>query len=85
MRLPPLAIPLAILAAVIGLFYTGDTINAMTLGGLALAVGILVDQSIVVLENVIRHARMGKPPVNAAIDGAMEVALPILVSGMVCY
>ncbi len=75
-----LAIPLAILAALIGLFYTGDTINAMTLGGLALAVGILVDQSIVVLENVVRHARMGKDPVEAALDGTREVALPILVA-----
>ncbi|MFQ5491975.1 MAG: efflux RND transporter permease subunit, partial [Phycisphaerae bacterium] len=54
------AIPLSILAALIGLFYTGDTINSMTLGGLALAIGILVDQSIVVLDNIIRHIRMGK-------------------------
>jgi multidrug efflux pump subunit AcrB len=75
-----LAIPLSILAAIIGLFYTGDTVNAMTLGGLALAVGILVDQSIVVLENVVRHARMGKPPAQAALEGTQEVALPILVS-----
>ncbi|MDP7301550.1 MAG: efflux RND transporter permease subunit, partial [Pirellulaceae bacterium] len=75
-----LAIPLSIAAAVIGLFCTGDTINAMTLGGLALAVGILVDQSIVVLENVVRHGQMGKSPSEAAIDGASEVALPILVS-----
>ncbi len=75
-----LAIPLAILAALIGLFYTGDTINAMTLGGLALAVGILVDQSIVVLENIVRHVRMGKKPFDAAADGAREVAMPILVS-----
>jgi len=75
-----LAIPLSILAAIIGLFYTGDTINAMTLGGLALAVGILVDQSIVVIENVARHARMGKRPLDAATDGTKEVALPVLVS-----
>jgi multidrug efflux pump subunit AcrB len=75
-----LAIPLSILAAVIALFYTGDTINAMTLGGLALAIGILVDQSIVVLENVVRHAQMGKKPFEAALDGTREVALPILVS-----
>ncbi|MDA1050700.1 MAG: efflux RND transporter permease subunit [Planctomycetota bacterium] len=75
-----LAIPLSILVAIIGLFYTGDTINAMTLGGLALAVGILVDQSIVVLENIVRHGRMGKSSMDAAIDGASEVALPILVS-----
>ena len=75
-----LAIPLAILAALVGLFWTGDTINAMTLGGLALAIGILVDQSIVVLENVVRHAQMGKKPFDAALDGAREVAMPILVS-----
>jgi multidrug efflux pump subunit AcrB len=75
-----LAIPLSILAAVIALFYTGDTINAMTLGGLALAIGILVDQSIVVLENVVRHAHMGKKPFEAALDGTREVALPILVA-----
>lgn len=75
-----MAIPLAILAAIIGLFYSGDTINAMTLGGLALAVGILVDQSIVVLENIIRHVHMGKTPFDAALDGTREVALPIFVA-----
>ncbi|MEM9186736.1 MAG: efflux RND transporter permease subunit, partial [Planctomycetota bacterium] len=75
-----LAIPLAILTAIIGLYFTGDTINAMTLGGLALAVGILVDQSIVVLENVVRHAGMGKAPAQAALDGAREVTVPIFVS-----
>jgi multidrug efflux pump subunit AcrB len=75
-----LAIPLSILIAVIGLYYTGDTINAMTLGGLALAVGILVDQAIVVLENIVRHADMGKKPFDAALDGAREVAMPVLVS-----
>lgn len=75
-----LAIPLSILAAIIGLFYTDDTINAMTLGGLALAIGILVDQSIVVLENVVRHVNMGKLPAEAAYDGTREVAVPILVA-----
>ena len=75
-----LAIPLSILVALVGLFYSGETLNAMTLGGLALAVGILVDQSIVELENIARHARMGKSPVNAAIEGTQEVSLPILVS-----
>ncbi|RMG44547.1 MAG: efflux RND transporter permease subunit [Acidobacteria bacterium] len=75
-----LAIPLSILAAFIGLFYSGHTINAMTLGGLALAVGILVDQSIVVLENTMRHLQQEKTPWQAALDGAREVALPILVA-----
>jgi multidrug efflux pump subunit AcrB len=52
----------------------------MTLGGLALAIGILVDQSIVVLENVTRHVNMGKKPFDAALDGTREVAMPVLVS-----
>ena len=75
-----LAIPLSILAALMGLFYSGDTINAMTLGGLALAVGILVDQSIVVLENTMRHYQSGKGRVEAAREGVREVAWPVLVS-----
>jgi multidrug efflux pump subunit AcrB len=75
-----MAIPLAILASIFGLYLSGDTINSMTLGGLALAIGILVDQSIVVLENIIRHVQMGKKPREAAFDGAQEVAIPILVS-----
>ena len=75
-----IAIPLAILAAIFGMFFTGDTINAMTLGGLALAIGILVDQSIVVLENVVRHSQMGKTPRQAAREGTQEVAMPMLVA-----
>ncbi|MFP6649694.1 MAG: efflux RND transporter permease subunit, partial [Pirellulaceae bacterium] len=75
-----LAIPLAVLTAIFGLYFSGDSINAMTLGGLALAIGILVDQSIVVVENITRHVRMGKPPHEAAITGTREVAMPILVS-----
>ncbi len=75
-----LAIPIAILATFIGLFYTGDTINSMTLGGLALAIGILVDQSIVVLDNITRHMRMGKSGFQAALDGTREVSMPVFVS-----
>src|SRR5713226_752763 len=75
-----LSIPISLLAAVIGLFFTGDTINAMTLGGMALAVGRLVDDSIVVLENTHRHLGMGKGALKAASDGAEEVAMPVLVS-----
>ena len=74
------AIPLSILAAIIGLYYTGNTINSITLGGLALAIGILVDQSIVVLDNITRHMRMGKSRMQAALDGTSEVSLPVLVS-----
>ncbi len=75
-----LAIPLAILTSIFVMYFTGDTINAMTLGGLALAIGILVDQSIVVLENVVRHAQTGKPARQAALEGTAEVALPMFVA-----
>lgn len=77
-----MAIPLAILAAIAGLFFTGNTLNSMTLGGLALAIGTLIDQSIVVLDNITRHIRMGKPPKQAALDGAGEVAGPVFISTM---
>jgi CzcA family heavy metal efflux pump len=75
-----LTIPLSILAAMIGLYATGNTLNSMTLGGLALVVGRLVDDSIVVLENTARHLRLGKPPLVAAKDAAEEVARPVIVS-----
>jgi len=75
-----LTIPLSILAAMIGLYATGNTLNGMTLGGLALVVGRLVDDSIVVLENTVRHLRMGKAPPVAAKDAAEEVARPVIIS-----
>jgi len=75
-----LSIPLSVLAAVAMLLATGNTINAMTLGGLALAIGPLVDNSIVVLENTHRHLGLGKPPEKAALDGGGEVAQPALVA-----
>ncbi|MCH2115390.1 MAG: efflux RND transporter permease subunit [Pirellulales bacterium] len=75
-----LVIPLAVLAAVVGMYFTGNTVNSMTLGGLALAIGILVDQSIVVLENIVRHVKMGKAPMQAALEGTREVTVPIFIS-----
>ncbi len=75
-----LSIPLSILAAIIGLFFTDNSLNLMTLGGLALAVGRLVDDSIVVLENTHRHLAMGKTPEAAARDAAEEVRTPIMVA-----
>lgn len=75
-----LAIPLSVLAAFIGLFFTKNTINVMTLGGLALVLGRLLDDAIVVLENTHRHLKMGKPPAKAALDAAGEVSMPILVA-----
>ena len=76
-----LAIPISILTSLIGLYFTGNTINAMTLGGLALAVGILIDQAIVVIDNIERHMSLsGKGPLQSAYDGAREVAVPLFVS-----
>jgi multidrug efflux pump subunit AcrB len=73
------ASPIPIATAFVLLYFTGQTINIKTLGGLALAVGTLVDNSIVVLENIHRHMEMGKPVREATIDGASEMALPLLV------
>lgn len=73
------SLPLAALSAFIGLYFTGGSINAMTLGGLALAVGLLIDQSVVVIENIFRHLEMGKTPWQAALDGATEVAKPVFI------
>lgn len=75
-----LSIPLSILAGAFGLFMNGSTINIMTLGGFALAIGRLVDDSVVVLENINRHMAEGSPPEVAAREGAEEVALPVLAS-----
>lgn len=74
-----LTIPLALLAAVIGLSLTGQTINIMTLGGLALAVGILVDEATVTIENIHRHLEQGKPKARAIVDACQEMALPKLL------
>ncbi|HXR36169.1 MAG TPA: efflux RND transporter permease subunit, partial [Candidatus Binataceae bacterium] len=75
-----LSIPLSILAGAFGLYFNNQTINIMTLGGFALAIGRLVDDSVVVLENINRHLAMGKAPHDAAREGAEEVALAVLAS-----
>jgi multidrug efflux pump subunit AcrB len=75
-----MSLPLAILGAVIGLQTTGQTINVMTLGGLFLAIGPLVDNAIVVLENTHRHLGMGKNPAAAARDATTELTLPVIVA-----
>ncbi len=74
------SIPLAVLGATIGLYLTGNTINAMTLGGLALAIGPLVDDAIVELENNHRNYHMGKSRIRAALDGCAEVMVPVMVA-----
>ncbi len=74
------SIPLAILTSCIILWSMGHTINGMTLGGMALAVGILVDDATVEIENVHRNMGMAKPLTRAILDGAQQIALPAFVS-----
>ena len=75
-----LSIPLSVLAAFIGLAVGGNSINAMMLGGLALAFSRLIYNSVVVLENIFRHLEAGEPPDIAAEKGGQEVALPVLAA-----
>lgn len=75
-----LSIPLSVLASLATLSALGETINLMTLGGLALAVGILVDDATVEIENIHRQMAFGKPLQQAILDGAQEIALPAFVS-----
>ena len=73
------SIPLSILTAFVGLKLAGQTINTMTLGGIALAVGMLVDDATVEIENIHRNHAMGKPLLVAILDGARQIATPTLV------
>jgi multidrug efflux pump subunit AcrB len=74
------SIPLSVLASLAVLSALGETINLMTLGGLALAVGILVDDATVTIENIERHLRAGESVENGIMIGAGEIALPAMVS-----
>src|SRR5213080_2785838 len=74
------SIPLAILVSIITLSLFGETLNVMTLGGLALAVGILVDDATVEIENTNRNLAMGKPVIRAILDGAQQIATPAFVA-----
>ena len=71
-----ITIPFALLAAVIALWATGQTINIMTLGGLALSVGILVDEATVAIENIHTHLARGTPVARAVLDASAEVVVP---------
>jgi CzcA family heavy metal efflux pump len=75
-----ISIPLSVLGAIIMLSAIGETLNIMTLGGLALAVGILVDDATVTIENINYHLEMGKPVEQSILDGANQIVTPAFVS-----
>ena len=75
-----ISIPLSILVSIIALSFLGHTLNVMTLGGMALAVGILVDDATVEIENIHRNLHQRKPLVRAILDGAQQIAVPAFVS-----
>ena len=78
-----ISLPLAVLFAFIVLAITGQAINSITLGGIALVLGLLVDNSIVVIENIDRHLKMNKSSWQAALDATLEVSKPVLASSLV--
>ncbi|GAB3898326.1 efflux RND transporter permease subunit [Spirosoma agri] len=75
-----ISIPLSILASLITLYLLGETLNIQTLGGLALAIGILVDDATVTIENIHRNEELGMPLRQAILEGAQQIATPTLVS-----
>jgi len=76
------SIPLSIISAVLVMYFMGQTLNTMTLGGFALAVGVLVDDGTVVIENIERHLRLGKHLEPAIIDGREEVGFATMLSSL---
>ncbi len=75
-----ITIPIALLAAIVGLWLAGETINIMTLGGLALAIGILVDESTVAIENIHAHLARGEPKAEAVLNATRETITPRLLA-----
>jgi multidrug efflux pump subunit AcrB len=78
-----ISIPLSVLFSIVAISALGETINVMTLGGLALAVGMLVDEGTVTLENIFYHLEMGKPVEPAILDGAQQIVVPAFVTLLV--
>ncbi|HXC25636.1 MAG TPA: efflux RND transporter permease subunit, partial [Gemmatimonadaceae bacterium] len=74
------SIPLAIACAIIGLKFSGNTFNIMTLGGLSLSIGLLVDNATITVENIHRNRAMGKPLTISILDGAAQISLPVIMA-----
>jgi multidrug efflux pump subunit AcrB len=77
-----LIIPLSIIGGMVALYYAGQTLNLMTLGGLALITGPLIDKAVVALENIERHMELGAEPFEAADRGVSEVQMPVLMASL---
>jgi multidrug efflux pump subunit AcrB len=75
-----ISIPLAIACAIVGLRLTGNSFNIMTLGGLSLSIGLLVDNATITVENIHRNRSMGKPLTVAILDGAAQISLPVIMA-----
>jgi HAE1 family hydrophobic/amphiphilic exporter-1 len=75
-----LSIPISLFVAFIYMFFSGTTLNIITMGGLVIAIGRIIDDSIVALENIHRHIERGEPPMKAAVEAMKEVAMPILAA-----
>ena len=80
LRRRPIALPLSVIPAFVGMHLLGFTINVVTLLSLSLVVGILVDDAIVEIENIVRHLRMGKTPYQAAMEAADEIGLAVIAT-----
>ncbi len=80
-----MTLPISVLGAMIFLYYTGNTVNVMTLAGLTLAIGPMVDSAIICLENTHRHLGLGATPHDAAYLGASEVAMPELIATLCTF
>jgi multidrug efflux pump len=78
--IPSLAIPISIIGALAAVYFAGFTINILTLLGLVLAIGLVIDDAIIVLENIYRHMEMGKTRWQAAIDGSKEIGFAIIAT-----
>ena len=75
-----MALPLSVIPAFVGMYLLGFSINVVTLLSLSLVVGILVDDAIVEIENIVRHLRMGKTPYQAAMEAADEIGLAVIAT-----
>ncbi len=76
--IPVLAVPVSIVGAFAGMWVMGFSVNILTLFSLVLAIGLVIDDAIIMLENIYRHLEEGEQPIPAAIHGAREIAFPVL-------